>query len=151
MSNDGRDPIGAYHFSLKLQGTPGDVATFTEASGFDSETQVIEFREVDSGGKIFIRKTIGGTKWADITLKRGMIQNDNKLFQWRQSVLDGDYSKARINGSVIGRNAKGEPTVQFDFVNGWISKWKGPSFSAKANDVALEEITITHEGLTRTV
>jgi phage tail-like protein len=34
-------------------------------------------------------------------------------------------------------------------MNGWPSKWKGADLNAGENAVAVEEITITHEGLER--
>ena len=40
-------------------------------------------------------------------------------------------------------------TAGFNFVNGWPSSWKGPDVSAEDNAVAVEEITIAHEGLVR--
>ena len=39
--------------------------------------------------------------------------------------------------------------LRWNFVNGWISKLQGPSLNAGGNDVAIEAITIVHEGLTR--
>lgn len=145
---DGKDPLGAYHFSLDVQGI--ETATFTDASGFDNETQIIEYRDVDKDGKIYIRKTFGGTKWADIVLKRGTT-GDNSLFTWRQAVLDGNYDSARKDGTITGRDPTGKAVIQFNFKRGWISKYQGPSYSAKGNDVAVESITITHEGLERTL
>jgi phage tail-like protein len=34
-------------------------------------------------------------------------------------------------------------------VRGWPSEWKGPDVNTTNNDVAVEEITIAHEGLIR--
>jgi phage tail-like protein len=39
--------------------------------------------------------------------------------------------------------------ARFNFVDGWPSKWKGPDLNSTNNQVAIEEITITHQGLTR--
>ena len=41
------------------------------------------------------------------------------------------------------------PRVRWNFTNGWISKLAGPSLNATGNDVAIESITIVHEGLKR--
>jgi len=37
--------------------------------------------------------------------------------------------------------------VEWHFENGWISKYEGAALNAKGNDVAIESIEITHEGL----
>jgi hypothetical protein len=33
----------------------------------------------------------------------------------------------------------------WNFFNAWPSKWAGPTFNAKGNDVAIEELTLTCE------
>ena len=42
-----------------------------------------------------------------------------------------------------------QQVARWNFSNGWPSKWEGPHFDAKGKDVAIETLTITHEGLTR--
>jgi phage tail-like protein len=142
----GDDPIGAHSFSLDIQGM--DSVTFAEATGFDNKSEAIEFRDVDKSGKMTIRKTFGAPKWGEITLKRGFTK-DTTLWDLRQKVLDGDHVSARKNGTITGRDAAHKPVISFTFENGWVSSWKSGNFSAKANEVAMEEITITHEGLKR--
>ena len=39
--------------------------------------------------------------------------------------------------------------ARFKFANGWPSGWKGPDVNSEDQSVAIEEITITHEGLER--
>ncbi len=143
-----KDPIGVYHFSVLIDGVP--VARFTDASGFEHSTKIIEYRECDSEGNIHINKVIGSTSFSEVTLKRG-ITDDNKLWtEWRQKVMDGDYDGARQTVTIIGHSPKGETTAEFKIQNAWVSKWKGPAFSAAGSTVAFEEITFTHEGITRT-
>ena len=56
---------------------------------------------------------------------------------------------ARADGSIVMYNARHEEVARFNFRNGWPSSWKGPDVSADDESVAIEEITIAHEGLTR--
>jgi phage tail-like protein len=37
--------------------------------------------------------------------------------------------------------------LRWNFHNGWISKWEGPTLNAESNEVAMESIEIAHEGL----
>jgi phage tail-like protein len=71
------------------------------------------------------------------------------LFKWRQMVVDGKMPDARKSGSIILYNAANEAISRFDFVRGWPSKWKGPDVNTTNNAVAIEELTIAHEGLVR--
>lgn len=140
----GKDPQVVHHFALEVQGI--EAATFREASGFSSSSEVIENREVGAGGKQFLSKQPGNIKWADITLKRG-ITDSLDLYDWRQLVVDGRIDEARKDGSIVTYAADGAEISRFSFVRGWPKEWKGPDVNATNNDVAVEEITITHEGL----
>ena len=51
-------------FFIEIDGVT--VAQFKEASGIDSETNVIEYKESTESGKLLIRKVPGSPKWADI-------------------------------------------------------------------------------------
>ncbi len=141
-----KDPQVVHHFALEVQGI--EEATFREASGFESSHDVIEHREVGKGGKQYISKQPGNLKWADIVLKKG-ITDSIDLYKWRQQVIDGKMMEARKSGSIVLYNSANEEISRFDFVRGWPSKWKGPDVNTTNNAVAIEELTIAHEGLTR--
>ena len=38
--------------------------------------------------------------------------------------------------------------ARWNFVSAWPTKWDGPAFNAKGNDVAIETLVLAHEGLT---
>ncbi|HXH22481.1 MAG TPA: phage tail protein [Dehalococcoidia bacterium] len=141
-----KDPQVVHHFALEVQGI--EECTFREASGFESSHDVIEHREVGRGGKQFISKQPGNLKWADIVLKKG-VTDSMELFKWRQQVVDGKLAEARKSGSIVLYNSENQAIARFDFVRGWPSKWKGPDVNTTNNAAAIEEITISHEGLVR--
>ncbi|MDB5057561.1 MAG: hypothetical protein JWO59_1033 [Chloroflexi bacterium] len=145
---DRNDPIAAHTFKLKIQGME-EIDVF-DVSGFDNNTEAVEVRQVGPTGKVQVIKQFGNTKWGDITLKRGFTA-DKTLWNLRQAVIDGDHKAARKDGSIIGLNAKGDAVVQFDFTNGWINSWKSSGINAKSNEPLTEEITLSHEGLKRTL
>ena len=103
---------------------------------------------VDDKGRSVIHKIPGDLTWDDITLRRG-ITDDTALWDWRQKVIEGKVEDARANGSVIMYNASNEEMARFNFFNGWPSGWKGPDVNAEDQAIAIEEITIAHEGLER--
>jgi phage tail-like protein len=53
----------------------------------------------------------------------------------------------RKNGSIVLMDSSSEEKARWNFVNGWPTKWVGPSFNATANEVAVETIEIVHEGI----
>lgn len=141
-----KDPLASYTFCLEIQGLTE--ATFREGAGFDSEQEVIESREVGKGGVVFIKKLPGALKWSNITLRRG-VTDSLDLWKWRKKVADGDIEGARMDGSIVIYNPKLQEVARYNFRRGWPNKWKGPDMNATANEVAVEEIEIAHEGLER--
>jgi phage tail-like protein len=135
------DPYKAFNFLVQIDGVTR--AGFSEVSGLDSETVVIEYR---SGGENVVRKLPGLTKFGNIVLRRGVTQDD-ELWNWRQSVVDGNVD--RRNGSVVLLDDQRTEVVRWNFRNGWPCKWEGPGLNAKTNEVAIETVEIAHEGLER--
>jgi phage tail-like protein len=58
-------------------------------------------------------------------------------------------SDARKNGSIILYNYDLKEVARYNFTNGWPSKVAGSGLQATGNEVAVEEVVIVHEGLTR--
>lgn len=137
------DPYKAFNFLVEIDGIA--VAAFSEVSGLESETEVIEYR-VGSEKTNTVRKLPGLTKYANIVLRRGVTQ-DADLWNWRKSIVDGEID--RRNGSIILLDDKRTEVVRWHFRDGWICKWEGPTLNARANEVAIESIEIAHEGLER--
>ena len=141
-----RDPLIGAHFALDVDGVVS--AFFKEATGFNNSSEVITHQAVDDQGRSVIQKLPGDLTWDDIVLRRG-ISDDQALWNWRQKVVEGKVNEARAHGSVIIYNQANEEVARFTFTNGWPSGWKGPDVNAEDQTVAIEEITITHEGLVR--
>lgn len=134
-------PHRNYNFLVEIDGVAQ--ASFMECSGLDSMTEVIEYRE--GGDNTTVRKLPGRSSFSDIVLRWGIVDN-HELFGWRQTVVDGQPE--RKNGSIVlFDQANSTEVARWNFVRGWPSKWEGPSLDAKANDVAVEALTITHEGI----
>ena len=137
------DPFKAFNFLVEIEGITQ--AAFSEASGLESETAVIEYRV--GGEKVnWVRKLPGLTKFGNIVLRRGVTQ-DAELWNWRKSIVEGNVD--RRNGTIVLLDDKRNEVVRWNFWNGWICKWEGPTLNARANEVAIETIEIAHEGLER--
>jgi len=145
-TGDRRDPFRGFKFRVTLDGIHR--AGFREASGLDAATDPIDYREGDDK-TLTIHKLPGLKKFSAITLKRG-ITDDLDLWKWRKQVMDGKIKDARKNGSITLMDDEGNDVAQWDFVAAWPTKWTGPTLNATANEVAIDTLEITHEGLDRT-
>lgn len=137
------DALRTFNFLVEVDGIAQ--ASFSECSGLETTTEVIDHRE--GGDNTTVRKLPGKTTYSDITLKAGM--TDSKvLWTWRQQVIEGKFQ--RKNGSIVVFDLANKTEVaRWNFVNAWPTKWDGGSFNAKGNEVAIETLVLAHEGLTR--
>ncbi len=135
------DPYKVFKFRVEIDGLT--VAAFSEVSGLESETTVVEYR---TGADHVTRKLPGLTKYPNIVLKRG-ITDDMELWNWRKRIVDGDAD--RRNGSIVLQDDQGQDKVRWNFRDGWPCKYDGPNLNAKSNDVAIETLELAHEGLER--
>jgi len=139
-----KDPLVNFNFLVEIDGITR--AAFHEAGGLDSTVDIIEHRE--GGENITTRKLPGQVKFSNISLKWGM-SDDTDLYLWHRQWVDGDPAAARKNGSIVLLDRQGQEKARWNFFNAWPSKWTGPSFSAEANDIAIEALELAHEGLVR--
>jgi len=140
------NPLATFSFHVELDGL--DIGSFKECAGVDSETEIIEYKEVGPNGVMIIRKLPGAMKWSNITLKKS-IDNQKTLWDWRKQIEDGKIAEARKNGSIVLYDSLQTEVARWNFRDGWPSTWKGANLNASENGVAIEEIVITHEGLER--
>jgi phage tail-like protein len=133
------DPLRGYNFRIELDQT--SVASFREASGLSQNTDPVDYRE-GTDVWLSVRKLPGLRKYSNITLKRGITPNED-LWNWYKNILNGVPD--RRNGAIVLQDEQHNDMLRWNFENGWICKWEGPTLNATTNDVAIESIEICHE------
>ncbi|MFQ4136437.1 phage tail protein [Nodosilinea sp. PGN35] len=137
-----KDPYKNYRFLVEIDGIVQ--AGFAECSGFGSEVQVVEYRE--GGDPTTARKLPGMAKYPDITLKWGLTDS-RELYDWHLTAINGQIE--RKNGSVVVLDDAGQEQARWNFFSAWPSKYTGPSFNAKGNDIAIDSLTVCCERMAR--
>jgi phage tail-like protein len=142
-------PLPKFHFQVEWAGTK---IGFTEVSGLDVETEVIEYRH-GASPEYNKTKQPGLTKYSNITLKRGTFQSDNEYYDWwKENVFfqegNSTGSKYRRNITISLLNEEHEPIVVWKVKNAWPVKVQSTDLKADGNEVAIESIELTHEGVT---
>jgi phage tail-like protein len=133
-----QDPYKAFRFKVEIQGI--QQAAFMECSSIGSHLEVVEYRE--GADPINVRKLPGKASYPDITLKWGMTDNQD-LYKWHLAAVKGNLT--RQSGSVVQLDDTGNETTRWNFFNAWPSKWDGPAYNAKGNDLAINTLTLTCE------
>lgn len=135
-------PLVKFHFQVDWGGTK---IGFTEVSGLDVETEVVEYREGASKEYSKI-KMPGMQKFSNITLKRGTFKNDNEYFKWWNTVKLNTIERRDVTISLL--NEEHSPVVVWKVKNAWPTKIQSTDLKADGNEVAIESLELVHEGLT---
>ena len=138
------DPFRGFRFKVQIDGITK--AGFREVAGLDVANDAVDYREGDEATRL--RKLAGLQKFSNVTLKRG-VTDDQDLWKWRSMVMDGKIKDARKNGQIILLDDEGKEAAEWTFTDGWPTKLTFPTFNATANEVAIDTLEITHEGLKR--
>lgn len=118
---------------------------FQEVSGLHVEAQPIEYRHGDSPAFAVI-KMPGLKKYSDVILKKGVFKSDSKFWDWFNEIQMNTIRRKVVTVSLL--DEAGAPTMVWTLANAWPTKITGTDLKAEGNEVAVETIVISHEGLT---
>ena len=146
MSIERENPYGNYNFTVEISGIDNPAhAGFSEVSGLDLEVTPIEYRS-GNDKTLATRKIPGLTKFSNVTLKRG-ITGSMEMYEWIKQVHLGSGS-IRHDVTIHLLDEERNPVMAWNLKNAWPVKLAGPVLNAKGNEVAIETLELTHEGLT---
>jgi len=125
---------------------------FQDCTGLEIEMDIQEHQE--GGRNNGTIRRVGRAKYQPLVLKRGMFFSGDgdatanaELWQWMQSIINGERPVARYDGVINVMGADNTVRATWTFDRGLPSKIKGPELNAKTGEVAIEELTVAHEGL----
>ncbi|RCU50597.1 MULTISPECIES: phage tail protein [Corallincola] len=134
-------PLPKFHFSVEWG---GQSIAFSEVSGLDVETEVIEYRS-GAHPEYSKIKMPGMQKFSNVTMKRGVFKSDNEYFAWYNSVKMNTIERRDVIISLL--NEEHEPVMVWKIKNAWPTKIQSTDLKAEGNEVAIESIELVHEGL----
>ncbi len=135
-------PLPKFHFQVDWGGAK---ISFMEVSGMDFQVEAIEYRHSDS--KDFSKiKMPGMRKYSNITMKRGLFEQDFDFNNWLDAIANERVNERR---DLVIRllNEKHEPVAVWKATRCFPVKITAPDLKSDANEVAVESIEIAHEGL----
>ena len=135
-------PIPKFHFQVEWGGSK---IGFTEVTGLDVSTDVIEYRE-GSSLEYHKIKMPGMLKFSNITLKRGTFKGDNDFYKWFNTIALNTVERRDLIISLLNENH--EPVVVWKIKNAFPVKVQSTDLKSDGNEVAIESVEIAHEGLT---
>ncbi|KAA2239278.1 phage tail protein [Chitinophaga agrisoli] len=136
-------PLTVFHFSVSWG---GENLGFSEVSGLSQEIQAIEYRDGLMSGNTLPLKRPGMRKAGNITLKKGMVADNNDFYTWL--INSGNPNVERRDLVITLMNDEGEPMFVWSVSQAWPIKCEGPGLKASGNDIAIESVDLVHEGIT---
>lgn len=154
------DPVLAYNFRVNLleaSASPAaavgslvltplvanPLAGFNECSGLEMTLETEDYPEGGNNGTLL--RFPKRAKWNEITLRKGITRR-TELFDWYYAFTQG--ITRRKDGLIILMNERHEPHTVWKFRRGLPVKYVAPQLNAQQNAVAIEALSIAHEGIT---
>ena len=93
-------PLPKFYFQVNID---GQIMSFQEASGFEVEVDVTEYRHGDNPNFSTI-KMPGMKKYTDITLKKGVFSGDFDLHDWFNEIQLNTIERKTVTISLLNEN-----------------------------------------------
>jgi phage tail-like protein len=125
---------------------------FAEVSGLDSELEVEEYRE--GGRNIGPRRFPKWGRYSNLVFRRGVTAS-TLLWDWWTDVLTNSFTMQsgqptpRRNAVVLLERNDHTAAAGWLVVNALPERLVGPGLNARSNEIAIETLELSHEGVVR--
>lgn len=143
MTTGRAEPSASFRFKVEFRGGPGIQARFTECSGLEFEAETFDYKE--GGDQAKVHRLPGRIKYGNLSLKRGIASDGEKLWQWVKKMAGGQVEPCTVTVSLL--DAAAQPVRAWTFLDAYPVKWSATAFSAEQNAIAIETLTLAHQGL----
>lgn len=137
-------PLPKFLFEVDFGDHLKSKAIFQEVIGLDKETQVIEYRHSNKPLYSTI-KMPGIAKFGNITIKKGVTENNGSFWDWYQQIQMNTIERRTITIRLLDEG--GNAAMEWQLINAWPSKITSTDLKSDGNEVAIETIELAHEGL----
>ena len=142
MTQAGRELnyVTANRFYIEIESSV--TACFSECQGLGVTIKTEKFSE--GGVNEQQRVLLNPAEFSDVTLKRG-VTNDLTFWNWINKILSSKAERRNVN--ILVFNQAGETMQCWTLIGAIPISWKAPSLNADSSTAAIEELTLTYEGL----
>lgn len=148
MVNSGFYDVGATRATFIFDIDGVEIGRFTEVSGLEVSIDVKTFGE--GGENNFSHVRPGRMVWPNVTLKRGLTEQDS-LLEWLNQYSGEGYEKRKTKSTqttavITLTSSAGERLRHWNFDGVFPVKWTGPSFAVDASEAGVESLEFSHQG-----
>jgi phage tail-like protein len=138
----GYPPVG-FHFLVTFQLFPQipDDIRFQEVSGLEVEMEMESM--VEGGQNRFTWQLPVRARYADLTLKRGLITGSGIIYWCRDALENMNFQPVNISISLL--NEQHSPLQSWYVINAIPKKWSVSDFNAEENSIVIESLTLSYQ------
>ena len=131
-------------FGLEFDGVT--IKAITEVSGLKMEQEVVTYKQNTPDGKFQIINQPGPYKNPEISLTRGLTE-DNSFEQWIKNSRLGKMSDVRKGGAIMVYDYEGTAIKRYKLTNVWPKSLEIGSLKAGDTSYLSEKLVLTCEGI----
>jgi phage tail-like protein len=135
------DPYLNFNFRVEIDGL--EVAGFSEVQVPEGRIEAVAYREGTDRSSA-ARLLPGRVEWEPVVLRRGFA-GDPALFEWWNELVQGNLS--RKNVAIVLLDEQRRDVARWLVRRAWPSKLVGPDLRGLGNEVAIETLELSHEGV----
>ena len=135
------DPYLNFNFLVELDGDR--VAGFREVELPEGRIDVVAYRD-GSDKTSNARLLPGRVEFGPLVLRRGFT-GDTTLYDWWHSVSQGSLDRRDVDVTLLDET--GQPVARWHLRRAWPTKYASSDLNALGNDVVIETLELTHEGI----
>jgi phage tail-like protein len=133
-------PPAGFHFAVRFAFSDEADTHFQSVSGLSVEYETETIKE--GGENRFEHKLPVRTKYADLSLKRGLLL-DSKVLKWCLDALENRVF-APTDMQIVLLNEQHQPLKTWNVAAAWPKKWSVSDFNAQENALVIESLEISY-------
>ena len=139
------DPFRNFNFRLTIANR--EDIYFTDCSGLSVRVHTIRYRE--GGLRQRVRALPGAVEYGDVVLRYGLTASNSDFFwTWLTATLEGRDDRRPVSIVALGHDGETEGR-RWNLVRAFPSEWSGAAFDAMGRDVAIEQLRLSFDEITR--
>jgi phage tail-like protein len=145
----GPDPSPSFKFLVQIKGI--EVGRFSECSGLEFEQETFDYKE--GGVNSHIHRLPGRFKFSNITLKKGIATDGEPLWKWIGAIVNA-ANEGKLTSEVTHTltitlfDVGGRKRLrEWVFQDAYPVKWSATALSAEQSAIAIETLTLAHQGM----
>lgn len=131
-------PVPVFHYNVEIDGV--DAIAFSEVSGLNITHETITYKDGLSC-KEGAKHMPGQASPVKLTMKKGVVKSDSRLYDWINSINITTVDKKNITVSLMDESGD-NPVVSWKVIDAFPTKLDAPSFNATSNEVAVESMEL---------